>query len=273
MKIIVDGTEVDLKVGCDPEVFVSKRGQLVSGHGMVPGYKDSPHKTSKGAIQVDGMALEFNIDPANSEQEFFENVQATMNDLLSALPQGHKIEIQSTANFGKALIESQPEEAKELGCSPDYNAYLDGGVNPKPDADLPFRTAAGHIHIGWTDGANISDPGHIELCCKVTKLMDLFLGVPSVLLDTDTQRRSMYGQAGSFRAKSYGVEYRVLSNFWLKSPDMIKWAYKQTAQVIREFLSGTSGDQHQLERIINNSDKKAAQNLVTEMGIRLPARA
>ena len=264
--------EVDLKVGCDPEVFVSRQGQLVSGHGMVPGLKDSPHKTSKGAIQVDGMALEFNIDPANSEQEFYENVKATMDDLLSALPQGHEIEIQSTANFGKALIDSQPEEAKELGCSPDYNAYLDGGVNPKPDADLPFRTAAGHIHIGWTDGADILDPEHIELCCKVTKLMDLFLGVPSVLLDTDTQRRSMYGKAGAFRAKSYGVEYRVLSNFWLKTPARVKWAYKQTALVIREFLQGNTGDKYSIEEIINTSDRTKAQNLVSRIGIQLPAR-
>ena len=53
-------------VGCDPEVFVAKGGKFISAHGMIPGTKKAPHKVERGAVQVDGMALEFNIDPAAS---------------------------------------------------------------------------------------------------------------------------------------------------------------------------------------------------------------
>ena len=47
--------------------------------------------------------------------------------------------------------------------------------------------------------------------------MDYTLGLDSLLLDSDTRRRSMYGRAGSFRFKEYGIEYRTLSNFWIKN--------------------------------------------------------
>jgi hypothetical protein len=51
----------------------------------------------------------------------------------------------------------------------------------------------------------------------LTKQMDWFLGAWSVKHDPDVTRRRLYGKAGSCRIKSYGVEYRVLSSFWVLS--------------------------------------------------------
>lgn len=51
-------------VGADPELFVSKAGVILSAFGLVGGTKKVPQKVERGAVQVDGMALEFNIDPA-----------------------------------------------------------------------------------------------------------------------------------------------------------------------------------------------------------------
>lgn len=270
MKIIVDGIEVDLKVGADPEVFTKSKGKLVSAYGLVPGHKDMPFPVKKGAIQVDGMALEFNIDPAESRDEFIQSVNEVMKQLTDELPRGHTLEIVSTANFGKKYIDSQPEQAKELGCSPDFNAYT-GGENPRPNASTPFRTAAGHIHVGWGDGMDAMSKEHHQLCCEVTKIMDLFLGVPSVLLDSDTQRRSLYGSAGAYRAKSYGLEYRVLSNFWLKSSKAMGWAYDQTALAIKKYLEGFRvSDNLEIQEAINSSDKTKAIALMKKHNIKLP---
>lgn len=63
-----------LLVGADPELFVSDNGKLVSCHGLLPGTKAEPHRVERGAVQVDGMAAEFNIDPAGDEETFITNL-------------------------------------------------------------------------------------------------------------------------------------------------------------------------------------------------------
>lgn len=271
-KIIVDGVELELKVGADPELFVlNDEDKLVSAHGMVRGTKDSPFPVECGAIQVDGMALEFNINPAYTKEEFIKNTQVVMGELMRSIPKGHKVLAVPTADFGKAYIASQPEAAKELGCSPDFNAYNGGAANPKPNAELPFRTASGHVHVGWTDNMESSDSEHAYYCQQVTQVMDLLLGVPSVLMDSDTKRRSMYGQAGSYRPKSYGAEYRVLSNFWLKNEKLMAWVYDQTAAAVTKVLGGFNvADTQEVQRVINSSDIEGAKSLIRRYNIQLP---
>lgn len=257
MLIEVDGIEVELKVGADPELFVLDKGALKSAHGLIPGTKETPYPVKKGAIQVDGMALEFNIDPANSVKEFVENINEVMGQLVDHMPKGLELAVIPTAEFGSEYISKQPLIAKELGCSADYNAYT-GKENPKPNVDAPFRTASGHVHIGWT--ANAGGDEHFQTCCDLTKILDLYLGVPSVLKDSDTKRRELYGQAGAFRPKDYGMEYRVLSNFWLKSKQDMEWVYGQVAKAIESYLKGFRVEGTEVQAIINNSDVEGAKS-------------
>lgn len=263
MKIEVDGTILHLLVGADPEIFVTAGGKPVSAHGLVPGNKEVPHVVKCGAIQVDGMALEFNIDPASSVTEFVTNITTVMGQLTSRLPQGMSLCQLATANFGSAYIKAQPPVAQELGCSADYNAYT-GKANPKPNVNAPFRTAAGHIHIGWTKYADNESVRFKELCNEFTKVLDLYLGVPSVLKDPDVKRRELYGQAGAYRSKSYGLEYRVLSNFWLSSKSEMEWVYTQTAEALRKFLGGFRMADKRVISCINSSDKALAKSLLKE---------
>jgi hypothetical protein len=68
-------------------------------------------------------------------------------------------------------------------------------------------------------------------------LMDLFLGVPSIFMDTDKtapRRRTLYGQAGRFRVKPYGMEYRSLSSFWLASPILVELIYDVSKFVLEQ---------------------------------------
>lgn len=269
MLIKVNGLELNLLVGADPEIFVRQLNKLISAHGMVLGTKENPHKVNKGAIQVDGMALEFNIDPANSLEEFVSNVNTVMSTLDSSIPDDCKLAIIPTAEFGADYIQSQPEVAKELGCSSDFNAYT-GMTNPKPNAEVPFRTAAGHIHIGWGESFDIRDPSHMDLCCQLTKVLDLYLGVPSILIDPDAKRRSLYGAAGAFRAKTYGLEYRVLSNFWLKSDKYMAWAYTQTARAVEAFLGGFRIYDTENKEAINNSQINLAKEIVKLHNLEVP---
>ncbi len=70
-----------IAIGCDPETFLKRHGEYISAFGMFPGTKNEPYKVNKGAIQVDGFALEFNIDPAFSAEEFDYNIQTVLNQM------------------------------------------------------------------------------------------------------------------------------------------------------------------------------------------------
>lgn len=226
-----------ITIGADPEVFVQNKEKLVSGFDMVKGDKQNPHVVDKGAVQVDGMALEFNIDPVKSKKKFQENIFAVMKQLEGMLPNDHQLAIVPTAEFGMEYIKSQPEKAKELGCEPDYNAYTKQ-ENPKPNGELGFRTAAGHIHIGWTEGADIHSDEHFQDCCSLVKVLDSTLFLLSLVWDKDSKRRELYGSVGSFRPKPYGCEYRVLSNVWLKNSFLTGLVYSVVTRVLKLTKSG-----------------------------------
>lgn len=253
-------------LGADPEVFVKKSNQLLSAFGLIPGTKENPYPVERGAVQVDGMALEFNINPAASCEEFSLNIKTVMAQLKAMVPD-YELAIQPVAEFGHDYLATQPEEARELGCDPDYNAYT-GLENERPDGDRPFRTAAGHVHIGWTDGANKQDPAHVNACAMVVRQLDYYLGVPSLLLDPDDKRRELYGKPGAYRPKPYGVEYRVLSNFWLKSDECIEWVYKQTMLAMAALDAGNIAPN--VREIIDSSDKETARRIVAGERWELP---
>lgn len=211
----------DFSIGCDPELFLSKRGRLISAHETnINGTKSEPFKIKDGAVQIDGCALEFNTDPVplNDFNAFNGKVINVMKGMRELVP-GFNFKIQPTAVFDEEYWKTIPDENKELGCNPDYNAYT-LKHNPAPDANAgTMRTGAGHLHLGWDPTASIpaEHPEHIEVCANITKMFDLFVGLGTLLFDDDTQRRSLYGRAGAFRPKPYGFEYRVPSNAWLTS--------------------------------------------------------
>lgn len=211
----------DFTFGADPEVFLFKDGKPISAAGLIPGTKAEPYPVEHGAVQVDGFAAEFNIDPVTTGEMFDFKIDAVMKQLKGMLPKGIQIQVVPHVIFDEETFALASDKEKELGCSPDYNAW-EGKVNSPPDpSDNPLmRTAAGHIHVGFTEGALLSDVQHVMNCRDLVKQFDWYLGVWSCLEDPDPVRRKLYGQAGACRLKDYGVEYRVLSNFWIRTPQL-----------------------------------------------------
>jgi hypothetical protein len=241
VKIVNPSTKkaYDFTFGADPELFVKKNGRLVSAYNLIKGDKKDPMKVPDGAVQVDGMALEFNIDPAADFKAFDKNLSSVMASLQSLVPD-YEFFVQPVAQFGSAYIESQPKIAKELGCDPDFNAYT-GTANPRPKGEMPFRTASGHIHIGWTKDVDPNDPTHFKACQALVKNLDVYLGIPSLVWDEQLApggasdiRRELYGAAGAFRPKPYGVEYRVLSNTWITDRVLRKTVFENTILAIKK---------------------------------------
>ena len=255
---------MEILVGCDPEVFVKQGGVFKSAYGLIQGDKANPQKVNRGAVQVDGMALEFNIDPAHSEDEFCLNVQDVFNTMKLMVPDYEVVAV-PVAHFDPDYIKNQPAAALELGCDPDFNAWINA-VNNKPNGNRPMRTASGHVHIGWTKGADTDDFNHIEMCNAVIRQMDFYLGLPSLSYDDDQERREMYGKAGCCRYKPYGTEYRTLSNAWLKSEALMRWVYRNTLAGMNELIKGNVlADKYgDIQELINTGNKKEAMKIIKQ---------
>jgi hypothetical protein len=88
----------------------------------------------------------------------------------------------------------------------------------------------------------------------------------------------MYGRAGAFRPKPYGVEYRVLSNVWLRESSMVKWIWNQTFYAVESLFNGSSlvekhGD-YPIDIISKNENQwfrtQKGQNVLRDMGRPIP---
>lgn len=98
--------------------------------------------------------------------------------------------------------------------------------------------------------------------------MDIYLGLPSVLIDSDSERRKLYGKAGSFRTTPYGLEYRVLGGYMMSSPYIGKFLWKQLEKAIDAFNNdAVLMDEKEVETVINKSLTDEAQYLVDKYNI------
>jgi hypothetical protein len=238
--------QLQITVGADPEMFCKQDGNLIAVQNCgILGTKYNPQPLpSGGNVQRDNVAIEFGVVPAHSKGDFVRNIGTTMFELLDVLPNGVDIDITPSANFPMEQLTHR--ECKEFGCMPDFNAWT-GKVNePPPDAgDATLRSCGGHIHIGYIKGTNLVWLMDLNGKVKLIQVMDCNLGIVSAYLDDSPeaiQRRALYGQAGCYRSTEYGVEYRTLSNFWIKSPKLVELMYDLTHYSIQIIQSGQHED-------------------------------
>lgn len=245
-----------MRLGADPEVFLQdKNGKAISSIGYINADKWNPMQIPfmppGFTLQEDNVALEYGIPPAASAQEFVDHIQKVMEASKKYLPD---------LSFSKLSCivfdedQMQTAAAHQFGCEPDFSAWEGGKKNRKPKPPHPLmRSAGGHIHVE-TDADKIT----------VVKLMDLYLGVPSVIMDAGEDRRQLYGGPGCFRPKSYGVEYRTLSNFWIFDKKLITWAWNQTQQALsraRDDISWVEAEKDNIVTCINKGNKDLAWSL------------
>lgn len=236
---------VKLTIGADPEFFLTRGYSPVSAHNLVPGTKKAPVKVDGGAVQADGTAVEFNIDPASTGEEFKTNITKVLTHLRKTIPNDYQFNFSPYVHYPIAYFRTLPETATELGCEPDFDAYRNGERNPIPaNAGLMARTASGHLHLGWTSGANVEDPDHLADCMAVVRRLDYYFSGVNGLWETthDGSRRGYYGNYGAFRPKSYGVEYRTLGPTWLKYPKLWPWLFEYSKHAFESLMQGIGDD-------------------------------
>jgi len=182
-------------IGADPEVFLALDDEIISAEGIVGGTKADPREIEPGfCVQEHNVLLEYNIPACNSRKAFVSAIHHGLDLAAKAIDSKYEIKIIASHVMDDKWLQS--EQAKEFGCSPDFDCYIED-ENPRPNSQTNLRTAGGHVHIGFEDVS-------IDNALRLVKLCDLFLGVPSILMDSDNQRRSLYGKAGAFRFREYG---------------------------------------------------------------------
>lgn len=247
-----------MRLGSDPEVLLQdSNGSPVSVIGMIRADKWNPMQIpdmEKGfTLQEDNVSLEYGIPPASTADEYVDYIQRVMQKSLDYIP---------NLSFSKLSCVIYPEEQMQhplayvFGCEPDFDAWT-GKVNKKPAPPHPLmRSAGGHIHVETTKPA-----------VDVVRAMDLFLGVPSVLMDKGEMRKQIYGAAGAHRVKPYGVEYRTLSNFWIFEEKLIRWVWDQTERSINNKHIDIMAEQDMILEAINNNNKQVAWALVNQYNL------
>jgi hypothetical protein len=250
------------KLGADPELFLKDAADaFVSSIGLIGGSKQHPLPLPIGdgfAVQEDNVALEYNIPPSASRDDLITNINRAMVCLTEGIaPLGLKFARESAVLFPEDQLKDP--RAREFGCEPDFDAWKDGAVNPRPKADdHRLRSCGGHVHIGL-DGKHTK--AEIE---RLMRMMDLCLAVPATVLDDGHLRKQLYGKRGAFRYKPYGAEYRVLSNFWTLENKLIGWVWDATSMAVDAWQNkkiDVDAEDKAIEEAVNNNNREVAMQL------------
>lgn len=244
-------------VGCDLEYAVENNGHFIpAGQLPIEGTKGHPDRYPSGGIEIDCCAVELTFPPASTKESFIKNIMTHYQFAQERFKDWGNLVTRPSVFFDEAVLH-RTRYAMTMGCDPDANAWT-GKPNPSPSPAGNIRSFGGHVHI--EDG----DVDTIKAC-------DLTLGMWSVLHDTDTDRKKLYGRAGAYRPKPYGVEYRVLSNFWCNNEHYIGqvWDLTQMARSIaREVddIAKTFGGPQEIQDIINANQVFKARNILKGVG-------
>ena len=256
--------ERDYTFGSDPELFLvnTKTNRIVSAIDKIPGYKEEPYKEGlpEGfGLQTDNILAEFNIPPVTQENEFIDAIEFMKNvirDKAKAIDPNFDILCQASAKATPK--ELRHPQAKEFGCDPDYCVYTNAKNEVSKAAKTNLRSAGFHIHVGYPEN-------NIDTSLLMLRYIDAFVGLPSILYDTDAERRNLYGKAGCFRLQKYGFEYRTLSSFWISNPSRLRFIWRQLMYALYAFEhdwnlpTGTD-----VRDTINNNDVARAKHIIAE---------
>lgn len=227
MKNLVIKRDVRPIYGCDPEIFLEdNHGAIVGSERVLPEeglstkYTHTMHDEG-GQVKLirDGVQVELNLPPTKCRSWLATEIGYAFRALAEHLKKtkGLRISMREVVEVDKSELKALSEKSRTLGCEPSFNWYEPSatiGVDPKT---YTKRSAGGHLHFGLP--GNLMGPR-----ARLAPILDVVLGSTSVLIDRDADaavRRQVYGRAGEFRLPRHGFEYRTLSNFWLRSKELV----------------------------------------------------
>jgi len=264
------------ELGSDFEVFVKdvKKNKILNAQPYVKGTKDAPFNFDISnrfwATSLDNVLAEGNIPPAKNAQDFSDYILKTLLYIKNNLPKNLELK----AFPAEELDEDQffTEESLLFGCDPDYSAYTFNVLDKISAKSVKLRSGCCHVHLRYEDMEN--DPQFNVKTIVFIRMMDLYLGLPSIIIEPENARRILYGQAGSYRAdKNKTIEYRVLSNYFLNTEELRKWVFENTQLVIEKINNNDIPNEKEtfiIKKIIEDNNYEEALNMINKYNIPMP---
>lgn len=274
-----------IQFGCDPEFFFEKAGKIVGSEKIIDinkGIEISPNEggnrsVGKGQSKfiVDGVQAELNPRPDTCRARLGNEISTCFRVLAKQIKADPSLSINfaPTVKITSEELDSLDEKSKTFGCMPSKNARETGksAVKLRDPKIYKYRSAGGHIHISPCNdyGDEKTRQAIFQEPERLVTIMDIIVGNTCVLLDRDPsnkERRKVYGRAGEYRTPSHGLEYRTLSNFWLRAYPLMSFvmALTRLAVSIRANSINSNIDYEkellnlvnlkQIQKAINNND-------------------
>lgn len=238
-------TDIVITLGSDPELFL-----LDNNNDVVP--SASVINDSKiESVAPDGFQFELHPSSHTCREScgyYIGKAIVALNKF--AVSNSFKLSFDLAHTISDKIWKNTPNSVKKFGCNPTENVHknikkISSGLRER------FRAGGGHIHIGWGKARENAE--------TLIKVLDIVAGNTCVLIDRDeknAQRRLKYGRAGEYRLKPYGLEYRVLSNFWLRG--YVAWSF--ASSLVRNaatIVANELGDE-----LISKFDMKEVQEAI-----------
>jgi hypothetical protein len=241
-----------INLGCDPEFFFENpAGEIVGSEKILA--KKAGHYNGDSECVVDGVQAEINPTPSNCRESLANQICYCFRNLKATLEQkGLKfaVRVDPLVDITQAELDSLSADSRVFGCAPSVNVYTEGEDKTskiKVDAATYLkRSAGGHLHLGnyyqsflsqqydtyeYRDTHNCAkrtEKALKEMADVMVPILDIVVGNTCVLMDRcegNKERRANYGRVGEYRIKKYGLEYRSLSNFWLRSYPLMSFVF------------------------------------------------
>lgn len=248
----------EVQFGADPELCAVDDDDIAIPAWLITDGRKDSHEKLRDLLDIDihadGVALEFNFKAVRYDQlhthvaNVFDRVR---KKVLAGKGGASNLIITPQMGFSKEYL--MHPLALNSGCDPDFCAY-DEEIKPRIVTldlmALPVRYFGGHLHVGY----------NVEMLppWALTRIMDAVWYLGWLKKDDQKGRRGVYGKAGIYRPKSYGVEYRTPSPFWVRNAN----ATYQFAHDMVCFLSLLAEQPKQVNRWFHEQSWKDIKDVI-----------
>lgn len=260
-------------LGSDFEMGVFTNNNIVTPvTNKLGGTKEEPIDIGNGCFkQEDGPMAEFNIPPVFTEEQWSNSIQYCM-DVGNAKLANSNLKMMAISSAMYTDVDLNSNDLRTLGCSQSNDPYTESITAPDGNS-TNMRTCGFHVHVGFLRKDSKGKRFKYLDAVRLAKCFDLEVGLPCLLLDTDSKRRELYGQAGDFRVnttydsannKVQLFEYRSLGGNLLSSDSHIRLVYNLTRKAVTRYNSSLdfSEDEIAIRDCINDSEVETAKQLI-----------